>query len=141
MTIGFNRQRGCIECRLPRLSRSVTFPAPSECELDFSNVQVSRVRDQGVIKIPILRDTRFEDASSQTTDLIPSSELHARHYGILKCRFCLHPLTRGPPQRVLPMPSSYWQEVTDLWYCHNETKLAPLTERPISAIQGVYLAG
>jgi hypothetical protein len=40
---------------------------------------------------------------------------------VLYCRACRNPLTLAarPPTRILPLPSPYWQEIGDLWYCHN----------------------
>jgi len=138
---------GSIELHIPSSSTSAAaarllrIRVPAECVVDASRATVVRAADHALVKLPIVQDTRFEDGASQTVELISANEMAVRNFGAVCCSFCGKALVPAPPQRVLPLPSSYWQEVTDLWYCHNESKLAALTERPISAVPGVYLIG
>ena len=111
-------------------------PAPA-------SLSISKAADACLIRIGLHR--AYTDATSTLSPSLPSAaEMQPASYRALYCRRCLSPLLAQPPQRVLPLPSSHWSELTDLWYCHNtndNSHLDALIQHAVRAKQHTLLLG
>ncbi len=118
--------------------------------------------DHHLVKIPLPQNFVITD---ETDDFPTADELDIKRMRVLCCRDCGLPLTapvpvpvpgaagtdqalstRLSPNRILPLPSPYWQELVDLWYCHNaeasalrSTELAGIHPPPVSPLVTVTL--
>jgi len=88
------------------------------CKLDWIKAgRSSNGKGQVVINIPFLID---EDEFRELSDEFPTGEeLDVNSVGALGCRRCKRRLivTKNYPQRICALPSEYWQEIAELWFC------------------------
>eukprot|EP01083_Nonionella_stella_P052011 138193_1 len=119
-------------------SVSWTREIPLDCEIFIPKTTIDRRKSCSLVNMHIERDS-FQD---ETDDFPTASELDVKSISSFYCRFCGAELTKGKRfQRILPLPSEYWQEVSDLWMCCDNQKLTFSRDEPISSRPGWALVG
>jgi hypothetical protein len=89
-----------------------------------------------------LDDSKLDEAED---DAVSPEELRPANYAVIACAFCGSSM-RAPDaapdwvRRVLPLPSPYWQELSDLWFCcDNQSRR--MAEVEIRSHAGAVLVG
>jgi len=109
---------------------------PSEAAVVPEKASFKLCGDSIVVTIPIDSDYTIDD--NDGSNPLPS-ELRVDNVGRLHCRFCSQPLSQAPT-RILPLPSPYWKELSELWYCHNKES-ALISKAEIKATPGLFMSG
>ena len=117
-------------------SSTVTSSAPIPASLS-----VHKATSSFLLKLPIVAAPPTDDSSSSSFPT--AAELRPAHYRALYCRQCGSAVLKAPPEVCLPLPSTFWSELVDLWYCHTEgnAKLDRLSASNVSVGKGRMLVG
>lgn len=101
------------------INQSVEETIALDCEVDPSPSSFTLYQGKQWCRLTVRIIAECGLDSDDSEEFPPSAELQSRNLQHLQCR-CGRSLLSNPPQRCLPLPSAYWHELVDLWYCHTE---------------------
>ena len=127
----------------PSSSPSVV-PSPTSPSSDSTPVTLSvhKAPSACLLKLPLQPSHPTSSDSSDST-FPTAAELRPTNYRSLVCRRCGSGLLATPPSSCLPLPSTFWSEMVDLWYCHTtgNAQLDRLSASNVAVGKGRLLVG
>jgi hypothetical protein len=124
---------------------------PLDCQISNASVSTSTnptIHNLRVHKMPTSHLFSSPIATSMLTndpndDFPLPAEMMSSNYSDLFCRQCSKSILRRSPKKCNGLPSTYWEELIELWYCHtiNNAKLDAISRVSIEARPSQILVG
>ena len=128
----------------PSSSSSPSTPSspPPSTDSTLAALSVHKALSSCLVKLP-LQSSPSTPPDSSASSFPNAAELRPSNYPSLLCRACGSRLLANPPSSCLPLPSTFWSEMVDLWYCHTEgnAKLDRLSASNVAVGEGRLLVG
>ena len=123
---------------------SLEIPLSARVDLSSPRTSLALSSDATVISLGMTADLDPAPASDDAAaDAFPSArELDPREYEACYCRHCgttlFAPRPASSPFTLHSLPSAYWSELTDLWFCHttDNAHMAKLASLQIQVARG-----
>jgi len=101
-----------------KIAEDVEVQINLECTLAPEKCTMSIKKGFSIVDVPILQDFIFDESDSFPVhdELIPDSYMEDGQMS-LTCLSCGKQLCQGSIIDARPLPSEYWLELSDLWFC------------------------